>query len=258
MKKWLLIVPLFLMGCFNNRVLPSYFYGPNYYGYDNVVAAKKTILNVFWELGVVQVKMKSLLIRKEFSEDSIKVSIERPVFVDGKIRRVFCTAMKGAKIGERIYANESGDDYEAECLYSQKNKGQFGFGEIESAMSFLGRKTEMFNLGDELSLVYCGDSLHVVDGSFVRHKRIDSKSFDEYKKKSTESFHLDQYGNDCSEMLYEIVFSRDSSIFSLVAETYPTDYKGYKPLRLDPSILPLESPGYKKLLEQEASLRIGK
>ena len=36
--------------------------------------------------------------------------------------------------------------------------------------------------------------------------------------------------------------------------TDPRDIEGYKPLKLDPSILPLESPGYKRLREQEEAL----
>lgn len=52
-----------------------------------------------------------------------------------------------------------------------------------------------------------------------------------------------------------ISFSTQVPRYTIVFKKEPSDLKGYKPLRLDPSILPLESPGYKKLREQEEALK---
>ena len=56
----------------------------------------------------------------------------------------------------------------------------------------------------------------------------------------------------CSENAYEFVFPLDASVYSITVQNNLG--WGYKPLKLDPSILPLESPGYKKLREYEESL----
>ena len=53
---------------------------------------------------------------------------------------------------------------------------------------------------------------------------------------------------------YEISLPATGRKRSLTIRTDPKDLEGYKPLKLDPSILPLESPGYKKLREQEEAL----
>ena len=53
--------------------------------------------------------------------------------------------------------------------------------------------------------------------------------------------------------IYEFYLPLNKSYYSFVVRTNPKDLKG-KLLKLDPSILPLESPGYKKLREQTESL----
>lgn len=53
---------------------------------------------------------------------------------------------------------------------------------------------------------------------------------------------------------YEISLPASGAVRSLTIRTNPKNLEGYKPLKLDPSILPLESPGYKKLREYEESL----
>ena len=53
---------------------------------------------------------------------------------------------------------------------------------------------------------------------------------------------------------YEISLPATGAVRSLTIRTNPKDLEGYKPLKLDPSFLPLESPGYKKLREQEEAL----
>ena len=47
---------------------------------------------------------------------------------------------------------------------------------------------------------------------------------------------------------------KGENVYSLTIHADPKDLEGYKPLKLDPAILPLESPGYKRLREYEMSL----
>ena len=58
----------------------------------------------------------------------------------------------------------------------------------------------------------------------------------------------------CEASVYEIAIPLEEPILSLTIRTNPNDLEGYKPLQLDSSILPLESPGYKKLREYEEFL----
>ncbi|WP_173467565.1 hypothetical protein [Fibrobacter succinogenes] len=54
--------------------------------------------------------------------------------------------------------------------------------------------------------------------------------------------------------LHVISFSSTEPRHTIILKKKESDLHGYKPLKLDPSILPLESPGYKKLREQENAL----
>lgn len=257
--KWkLLVLPLFLGGCFFSHVEPSYFYGTDYYGEKNVVVAEKTSLNVLWELGEAHVSMHSLMIRKEFEGDSIINAIEQPHYDDKSSHRVFCPKIHGSKVGERILENSVDENLDAECFYFQKSKGRLRFDELESIVSLFFNRNNVviFNQDNKFKLVYCGDSLQVLQGSFAKHGKIGMDTFEAYKRNSFKSVHLEVF--ECRESLYEIVFDKKKPILSLIIDSGPHERGGYKPLRIDSSILPLESPGYKKLREQEASLRIGK
>ena len=54
--------------------------------------------------------------------------------------------------------------------------------------------------------------------------------------------------------LHVISFSSTEPRHTIILKKKESDLHGYKPLKLDPSILPLESPGYKKLCEREEAL----
>jgi hypothetical protein len=54
--------------------------------------------------------------------------------------------------------------------------------------------------------------------------------------------------------LHVISFSSTEPRHTIILKKKESDLRGYKPLKLDPSILPLESPSYKKLREQEETL----
>jgi len=54
--------------------------------------------------------------------------------------------------------------------------------------------------------------------------------------------------------LHVISFSSTEPRHTIILKKKESDLRGYEPLKLDPSILPLESPGYKKLREKENAL----
>ena len=102
-------------------------------------------------------------------------------------------------------------------------------------------------------ILYSGDSAQVVAGTYYNHRMICAEKdrnkcvFDkDFEKKRDRMY----YGGP----FYEISLPATGAVRSLTIRTNPKDLEGYKPLKLDPSILPLESPGYKKLREQEEAL----
>ena len=60
---------------------------------------------------------------------------------------------------------------------------------------------------------------------------------------------------DGGKYMYAFIFPLNLSVYSISIWTDTNDLRGYNSLRLDPSILPIESPEYKKLREQEDSLK---
>ena len=102
-------------------------------------------------------------------------------------------------------------------------------------------------------ILYSGDSAQVVAGTYCNHRMICAEKdrnkcvFDkDFEKKRDRMY----YGGP----FYEISLPATGAVRSLTIRTNPKDLEGYKPLKLDPSILPLESPGYKKLREYEEAL----
>ena len=103
-------------------------------------------------------------------------------------------------------------------------------------------------------ILYSGDSVHVVAGTYYNHKMVCAmkdrdrcffdKDFEELR------YRMPYRGGP----FYEISLPATGAVRSLSILVNPSDLKGYEPLKLDPSILPLESPGYKKLREYEESL----
>ena len=102
-------------------------------------------------------------------------------------------------------------------------------------------------------ILYGGDSVQIVAGTYYKHRMVcaekdrDRCVFDkDFEKKRDRMY----YGGP----FYEISLPATGAVRSLTIRTDPKDLEGYKPLKLDPSILPLESPGYKRLREYEEAL----
>ena len=76
------------------------------------------------------------------------------------------------------------------------------------------------------------------------------------KKKCTFDSDFEEMKNEIyfEGPFYEISLPTKGRIRSLMIQKIFNNSSAYKPLKLDPSILPLESPGYKKLREQEKML----
>ena len=125
---------------------------------------------------------------------------------------------------ERIFLNDSGE-ISFECLSNSYNLFEdemYGmFGSLDNTK----QKIPDYERDDfQVRLFYKGDSLDL--------------NLPQQKKDS----------------IYELFFSLDAPVYTIAVRMNPNNLKGYKPLKLDPSILPLESPKYKALREYEESI----
>lgn len=102
-------------------------------------------------------------------------------------------------------------------------------------------------------VLYGGDSIQVVSGTYYNHKKVCAEK-ERKKCNFGADFEKKKEYIDIDGPFYEISLPATGAVRSLTVRTNPKDLKGYKPLKLDPAILPLESPRYKKLREQEEAL----
>ena len=100
-------------------------------------------------------------------------------------------------------------------------------------------------------VLYGGDSLMIESKFILDHKQV---CHEKDIKKCLLEKDFDGKKIYFEGPFYEVLIPADQRVYSFVIRTNPKDLEGYKPLKLDPSILPLESPGYKKLREQEEAL----
>lgn len=154
--------------------------------------------------------------------------------------------------GGKIYADELSGNLLIEC-FSMNVPMKSDFFDMEFLVSIwdglVGVKDDSL-----YHVVYGGDSLRVISGMFFNHRMI-------CNNENIENCSLNEKTESLRKKIYfdgpffEISIPANQSFFSITIQTNPNDLEGYKPLQLDSSILPLESPGYKKLREYEESLK---
>lgn len=253
MKRLNFVMFFLLVGCYHE---PHILYNNEPYlnGRRSVFVSEETTLNIYWEWGEAQTKMKSLNVRKDWNvrAEDMKLNVEG--LPDGNVKNPLCRG-SDEKVGERIYLDSVNQTFNAECLYSLKSRSHYlhdGLNDFEFLFgNFFLRPSAFAVKRDSLKLLYYGDSL-LVTGNGIKHSKLDS-----HDKKALEKKVKKKMGctDTCDGSVYEISFPLNEPVFSLTVRTDPKDLKGYKPLQLDSSILPLESPGYKKLREYEESLK---
>ena len=253
MKRLFFVLFFLFVGCFHE---PHILYNNESYlnGRRNVFVSEMTTLNIYWEWGEIQTKMRSLHVRKDWNINAEDLKLNVEGLPDGNVKNPVCIG-SDRKVGERIYLDSINQTFNAECLYSLESRSHYlhdGLNDFEFLFGDFFKRPNSFAVkGDSLKLLYYGDSL-LVTGNGIRHSRLDS-----HDKKALEKKVKRKMGcsDTCEASVYEIAISLEEPVLSLTIRTNPKDLKGYKPLKLEPSILPLESPGYKKLREQEQAFR---
>jgi len=259
MKKFIVVIVTLLQGCFWGTVFfaPAdvcIFNGSR----ENLVIPEKTTLTIYWGVGEVRLLGEGLQIYKsnEYSESIVKaINNEIP---DSLVLSRFCPKyyMRGALIGERIFnSNRDKSSLDAECLYEQKPLRQDDFESVETFFRFAFRRTFMINVVDgQFHAYYIGEKIQTEPDTNIVHRKLDKEGAKEacsaYIQRSVNPDYEREKG--CPEYAYELVFPLGVSVYSITVQNNPG--WDYKPLQLDSSILPLESPGYKKLREYEESL----
>ena len=102
-------------------------------------------------------------------------------------------------------------------------------------------------------ILYGGDSIQILSGEYYNHRLVCSEKdpqecmFDSDFEKKKDEIYFDG-------PFYEISLPTKGRVRSLKILKVFKNSSAYEHLKLDPSILPLESPGYKKLREKENAL----
>ncbi len=154
--------------------------------------------------------------------------------------------------GARLYLNDSTESVSLECLFMLTPvKSQLSNGMWLDRMLF---QNYIWVENDSLYyILYGGNEMRLQSGADIHHRlvcqeeRIDSCPLDKKFEKERDNIYF-------KGPFYELSIPANRPFISITKLTDPKDLEGYKPLKLDPSILPLESPGYKKLREQEEAL----
>ena len=240
------VIFLLVMGCYHElRVLNDD--EIIFYGRRHIVVPETVTLNIYWEWAEVQAKMQSLYVLKdwEMTAEILKSRMEGK-FGDGVARNPFCN--NGfRKEGERIYLDSTNATVNAECLYPMESRNHYQNTKLEFLIRyFFQRQSCAFIRDGEYKLFYYGDILLVTEGNFIRHEKVDPVSYENLRSEFGDEWPCSRV---CDGIPYEIVFPLDAPVYSLTVLTHPKDLAGYKPLELDTAMLPIESPGYKKLRE---------
>jgi hypothetical protein len=105
-------------------------------------------------------------------------------------------------------------------------------------------------------VLYGGDSIQIVSGEYSNHRMICAET--DVKKCMFEG-DFEKWENDIffKGPFYEITLPATGRVRSFTVLNYPKNTSAYDPLNVDESLLPLESPEYKKLREQDEKLRRG-
>jgi len=110
------------------------------------------------------------------------------------------------------------------------------------------RRTEVFDEDSAYRVIYWGDSLGLKSDQVYNHQ-VTTQIL---------KFHTEYNYRDTiyeTRQVHEFYLRKSDPVYSISFRTNPEKLKGYKPLKIDPSLLPLESPKYKALKASEEKLR---
>ena len=221
-----LMVPLLFLGCYYSICPRCEDNGLKYY--DNQVPNtlfQKVAVKYFWEFGIVKITGSGLYVKKDNQEKKIETAIRNDMFCEN----YFSLTMHS--ISERIYV-DSLEKQMFECIVEIKEI--FDVQRIYPLTMSKALRLQKMNVRSTDSsyvFLYTGDSLQVSSPELLSHSSVKDSLYS-----------------------YGFELKKNATVTSYSVEKTSSHFDGYKPLKLDPAILPLESPGYKRLREQEEAL----
>ena len=235
------VLILLLAGCSKRPSIEDWLY-PRPWDGDLFLIPEEKIFYVYAELNVLRVVSSSLREVGRIDKEALVYSLSNPSGrAKDRYNPYFCPS--GA-LGDRLYVSDLEKGLlSAECLYYMR-----GVSSLKGVMqNVFMRRVEVKMTDERIHVFYTGDSLLIESEQIRNHRRIKQN----YLAVKDETGWIQ---GTLQGPIYEFELPLNEPVYSLTVRTNPKDLKGYKPLKLDPAILPLESPGYKKLREQEEAL----
>ena len=159
-------------------------------------------------------------------------------------------------VAGRVFKDDSSGKLTIEC-FEQPNAPVNSTDFVNVLMSRFLKYSNKWVLKDSVfHVLYGGDSIQIVSGEYSNHRMICAEKDVE---KCTFEGDFENWQNDIffEGPFYEITLPATGRVRSFTVLNYPKNTSAYDPLNVDESLLPLESPGYKKLREQEEKLSRG-
>ena len=159
-------------------------------------------------------------------------------------------------VAGRVFKDDSSGKLTIEC-FEQPNAPVNSTDFVNVLMSHFLKYSNKWVLKDSVfHVLYGGDSIQIVSGGYSNHRMICAEKDVE---ECTFEGDFENWQNDIffEGPFYEITLPATGRVRSFTVLNYPKNTSAYDPLKIDESLLPLESPGYKKLREQEENLRRG-
>ncbi|MBO4830541.1 MAG: hypothetical protein J5534_14135 [Fibrobacter sp.] len=159
-------------------------------------------------------------------------------------------------VAGRVFKDDSSGKLTIEC-FEQPNAPVNSTDFVNVLMSHFLKYSNKWVLKDSVfRVVYGGDSIQIASGEYSNHRMICAEKDVE---ECTFEGDFEKWENDIffEGPFYEITLPATGRVRSFTVLNYPKNTSAYDPLNVDESLLPLESPGYKKLREQEEKLSRG-
>lgn len=238
---------------------PTYDYARDYekapdnVTYPFVVMPKVISLNVYWEWNEVVVSGLDLWTNGSLTQDEIVKAIDQDNFCSlifyHQYSHGFSSYLGGPIfIGEDI-RKDSVVSYE--CLYSFHNllRNEYKVSHHLELYLFhiLRQRIHVFDLDSSYRVLYFGDSLDVESDQILNHRAVETTL------KFTEAGRGDTIVEQ--RPAHEFYLSKSVPVYTISFKTKPEKLKGYKPLKIDSNLFPLESPKYRALKAYEKALR---